>query len=496
MCGVAGAFNVPYAHDVLIKMAQGIHNRGDGGVGMGLADDTKDFYIRRSIYNVDELVRDLVKEDLSSYSSGIVHLRYGTAGLRRDIKNVQPLGTKLPSVEICLGHNGDSQFFARDKQELVSQGRIFWTSSDSELILHYIYEGLTSGLDQIVAVEEGLKRYRGTFAILLLVKDHNGVKLIAARDKYGNRPLKLGRLESGYVLASEDVAFEKVGADFERDIANGELLVISSSGLYSKRIYEESDLGQLFQCVYELIYFGDPTSKMFGIPVSDFREEIGRRSAKRFGHHIYPNDVVTYIPNSGKFYAIGFCKSLRDDKCWSRYPEEIIERDSSVRTFIQESQQIRDDSIRRKFSFNRHKIKRILTHNPFARWVFVDDSVVRGSVAKKIIRAFRGIARTVLRELGHNHEPVVIWISAAPAILGPCHKGIDIPGEDGKLIAANHLESPLIPDTKAIAKEIEADALYYLPLQDLYDTIRSFRQNYKHFCFGCLRNEDQFWGEW
>lgn len=492
MCGIVGVYNVDNASDVLIKMAQGIHHRGDGGVGMGLADGAKDFYIKRSMYNVEELVRELVEEDLSAYSSGVFHLRYGTSGLRRDINNVQPLGAKLPSTELCFGHNGDSQFFAQDKQELINQGRIFWTSSDSELILHYIYEGFAQGLDSIVAVREGLKKYRGTYAVVILIKDQSGVKLIAARDRYGNRPLKLGKLESGYVLASEDVAFEKVGAEFERDILNGELLVISSSGMHSERIYDQSELNQMFQCVYELIYFGGPTSEIFGIPVADFREELGRRSAKRFGHLIFPNDVVTYIPNSGKFYARGFCKSLR----WDRDLEEIIQRDNSVRTFIQESQKIRDDTIRRKFSFMRHRIKRILMRNPFVRWVFIDDSVVRGSVARKIIRAFRGIAGKILNGLGYDHNPFIIWISAAPAILGPCHKGIDIPGEDGKLIAANHLASPLIPDTGAIAKEIGADALYYLPLQDLYDTIRHFRKDYKNFCFGCLKNEDPIWREW
>ncbi len=492
MCGVVGAYNVSNASDIIIKMMQGLHNRGDGGVGIALAKHDQDFYVKRSIYNVAELVREVIDDDLSGYSSAIGHLRYGTTGLRRDIKNVQPLGAKInsPPIELYFGHNGESQFFSQDKQELINQGRIFWTSSDSELILHYIYEDLAKGDDPIAAIKKGLKRYRGTYSVVILVKDSSGVKMVAARDKNGNRPLKIGRLESGYILASEDVAFEKVGADFERDILNGELVVFSESGIHSEIIYEESELKHLCQCVYEVVYFSNSTSEMFGIPVADFREELGRLSAKRFGHLLKRNDVITYIPNSGKFYARGFCNAL------DRYLEEIIERDDSIRTFIQESQEIREDTIRRKFSFMRHRIKRILRHNPFVRWVFIDDSIVRGTVARKIIRAFKRIARTILSQLGYNHDPIVIWISAAPALLGPCHKGIDMPGEGAELIAAKYLTSPLIPDTKKIAKEVEANEVYYSPLADLYCALRRFGMNRENYCFGCFKNEDPIFGMW
>src|SRR3989344_4970656 len=489
MCGVVGVFNTSDPYSQIIAMLDGIPHRGENGAGIALAGLKKDFFWERSEYAVPELVRNTVSRDFSDYFAGIGHLRYGTTGDRRSSNEAQPLRAELPCGEIYLANNGDSPFANEDRDSLVSKGQILWTSSDTEIILQNM--AVFGGSNLIEALKHGLRSYRGTYAVIFLVRDIDGmVKLIAARDKYGNRPLKLGKLDKGYAVASEDIAFDKIGAECIRDIAPGEMLIISEDGLQVERIYENS-FGPLYQCVYELVYFSSPTSEIFGVEVDRFREVLGSRLASQHGHLVRPEDIVTFIPDSAKFYGEGFCDAL-DHKL-----DTLILRTHATRSFIQDKQTVREDSIRRKLDFMKHKIKEILRRNPFARFWFIDDSIVRGSVSRKIIRAFKRIANKILRGMGYTHDPWIGWLSAAPALVGPCHKGIDMPGQEGKLIAPEFLtKEQFVVDAEAMAKELNCNYVGYSRLFDLYETVELLGKRTDDHCFGCFENRDPIWGKW
>ncbi|MDP3696691.1 MAG: hypothetical protein Q8R55_01510, partial [Candidatus Taylorbacteria bacterium] len=301
MCGVVGAFNVPDPYKVVISMADSLPHRGENGAGLALGNDAGDLFWERNEFDITDLMRKMARRDFSQYNIGIVHVRYGTAGNRRSLADTQPLGAKMSWGSVHFAHNGDSPYMEEDRRELINQGSVFTTSSDSELILHYM--GLARADNSLTAIREGLKRYRGTYALVMLVKDNDGLKLIAARDPSGNRPLSLGTLGEGYVLASENSAFETVEASYLRDILPGEILVISEAGLVQNWIHENDKLAPLRQCIYENIYFSLPTSEVFEIPVGDFREALGASLAKRFGHLIKPSDIITYVPDSANFFA-------------------------------------------------------------------------------------------------------------------------------------------------------------------------------------------------
>jgi len=485
MCGVAGVFGVPNpGTTVQILVNDCLSNRGEGGAGIVLSGYNDNLLWERSERGALDLMRRLSRYNFSDnkgdYYCGLGHVRYGTSGERRSFNDTQPLMAEMSWGRVFISHNGDSLFAQEDRQELVNEGIAFSTSSDTELILHYI---CLSGVDNPVeAIRKGLKRYRGTYALVMLVRDREETQLIAARDPSGNRPLSLGRLGSGYVVASENSTFEMIKASYERDISPNELLVISKRGLNSQLIDDNTAL-PLCMCEYELGYFSRPHSKVFGIPVYAFREELGRRLASRFGHEIHPSDVISYIPESANFYAQGFAKSINRDLT------VLLIRLHSTRSFIQENPQVIESTLRRKFGFLRDKAEEILRRNPDTRLWLIDDSVVRGTTARRITRVFKTLG---FKWIG--------WLFGEPPILGPCSKGIDMLSQGGSLIAPRYLKSGIMPDCAGIAREIESEFVGYLPLVDLYDAVSYFGRRVnisrKDFCFGCFENREPIWGKW
>lgn len=478
MCGIAGAMNVSNPCLTVGTMVNDcLNNRGQNGAGMALGGGKNDFFLEHSEWDTVDLLRKVSKhglfEDVRDYYCGIVHTRYGTSGERRSLNNTQPLKAEMSWGKIAIGHNGDSPYAQEDRQALIDQGRAFTTSSDTELMLHYM--ALSGANDPIASIKAGLNRYRGTYALAMLahIRDQNETKLIVARDPMGNRPLSLGKLDSGYVVASENSAFERIGAFFERDILPNELLVISKDGLNSQLIDADRKPSSLCMCEYELGYFSRPHSKVFGIPVYAFREKLGYCLGKRYGHLINPGDILSYIPESANFYAKGFSKAIDRDLT------TLLVRLHSDRSFIQESPEVIEDTLRRKFGFLRDKAAVILKRNPDRRLWLIDDSMVRGNTARRITRVFR--------ELGFKW---IGWLFGEPPLLGPCGKGIDMLSLGGSLIAPKHLKSGILPDCVGIASETEADFVAYLPLQDLHDTTALFARSVgfskNDFCFGCF----------
>jgi len=477
MCGVVGVFGVTDSLSVMDKMTIALDHRGQQGAGVVLAGrDGRCVYERSASHypRIDLALRmESQNIDGRNFFAGISHLRYGTSGSRRSVDNTQPLYRRTSWGEIYVAHNGDTPYYEEMKRDLLGRGMLFLTDSDTEIVLQHI--GLSKLTDSVEAIKHGLRAYRGTYAITMLIKDNidNEFKLIAARDPSGNRPLALGKLDGGHIIASESSAFETVGGEFLREIQPNELLIVSDKKLsvhYINPMTVVDERAQkLWHCVFENVYFSHPSSTIFGIPVDLFREELGRRAARRFGHLVKDGDILTNPPDSSNFFADGFCKEL------DRHLEKVFikRHGASVRSFTQESDETRDLAIRIKFSILRRLVegKRV--------WI-KDDSVVRGRTARRLVRSLR-----------NNGAVWVGVIAGFPPLVGPCHKGIDM----DDLIASRHLVDGQ-PDIEQVRKEIEADFLGYLAFEDLTDTISSLGQSPDNFCFGCLQNKEPIWKKW
>jgi len=264
MCGVVGVFGVEKQVDVLCDMMVAMQYRGEQSCGLFFADDVEKIYGETALGRTTELFRKVGKESLKQKKllAGVGHLRYGTAGNRSSLENAQPMYAKMPWGEIYLAHNGDMPNFDKRKRELLEQGVVFSTDSDTELILKYI--GLSKKKTPLESVLDGLMRYEGTFSLIMLMKDQEGLRLIAARDPTGNRPLALGALNGGYIIASEDSAFETIGGKALREIDPGELLIISKNGV-EKHSLPPSAILKPYHCIFENIYFSSKSSLEFGI---------------------------------------------------------------------------------------------------------------------------------------------------------------------------------------------------------------------------------------
>ncbi len=483
MCGVVGAINVPNAFNAIISMMDALQYRGENGSGIALGTYDGGFLWERTEFTVPDLIRKNSHHEFSNNShgffSGVGHNRYGTAGDKRSLDNTQPLFANMSWGKIFLSHNGDSPYMEEDRQDLIKRGFVFHTTSDSELILHQI--AIAGGNNSILAIKKGLQAYRGTYALAMLIQDKDGIKLVVARDPSGNRPLALGRFGGGFVVASENSAFEVVNASYIRDVLPGELIVISQDKLTSTMIEIDklSPKLPLASCVYENIYFSLPSSVTFGISVNEFRKELGRRLAGHFGHLVGPGDVITNVPDSSNAFAEGFCQAIH------RELTSIMLRRHSTRSFTQESQAVIEGTLRRKFSFLRSVIEEILFRNPDTKFWIIEDSIVRGNTSRKITR--------VLRSFGVRFVGI---LSGAPPLIGPCKKGIDMESKEGKLIAARHILRNSDPDARAVAAEVEANFVGYQPLNDVYDAVSVFGKNPNNFCFGCFQNKEPIWGKW
>lgn len=488
MCGIAGFFNIEQPATIIASdMMTALQYRGEQSVGVAFArkegkifssNRTKQLFVHeRALGPAGEVFRKICpKTKAENFVAGIGHLRYGTCGDRDALTNAQPFFGTSHLGAIFLAHNGDTPNLDPMIQELLSQEKFihFESSSDSEMILQLILRSKENNL--MNAIKSGLERYKGTYALVILAYDEEGIKLIAARDPSGNRPLSLGRLNGGYLVASEDLAFERVNGIFEREIKPGEMIILSHKKYGHSREHKNLLINPLqknglHQCVFEEIYFSSPGSNTFNLPVWQFRETLGKKAARLFGALVEENDIITNPPDSSNFFADGFAKGIGKnlERVFIRHHSNII------RSFTQDTPDKRYDAIRKKMSIIGGKVKN-------KRVWLLDDSIVRGNTSRKLVRSLKV-----------NGAVWVGIISSAPPIIGPCHKGIDF--IDSDLVAAKHLTKGE-PDIEAIKKEIEADFLLYLPLFELKDAISSFGEKNENFCLGCFTGHEPIWGNW
>jgi amidophosphoribosyltransferase len=347
---------------------------------------------------------------------------------------------------IALAHNGNlvNANFIRHKLE--AQGSIFATTSDTEVIVHLIAQSKEQTLEEAIA--DSLRRIEGAFSLVLMTRD----RIFAVRDPRGFRPLSMGRIpkkegerEDTIVFASETCAFDLIGATFDRDVKPGEMIVVGPEGVHS-RYY--SAVQQQSSCIFEHVYFSRPDSIVFGRSVQNSRDRLGRRLAQE---HPAEADIVVPVPDSGVAAAIGYSQE-------SGIPLKfgLIRNHYIGRTFIEPTQAIRDFGVKMKLN----PVRSLLEGK---RVVLVDDSIIRGTTSRKIVR--------LVREAGARE--IHFRISCPPTV-SPCYYGVDTPTKE-ELIASNH-------SVEEIREYVGADSLGYLSLEGLRDAMGSDKDNY---CLAC-----------
>ena len=426
-CGVFGIWGHPDAAKLTYFGLYSLQHRGQEGAGI-LSNDAGQLKRHRDMGLLSEVFRDPANLDKLTGKAAIGHVRYATAG-EASVDNIQPFMFKFHDGQLGLAHNGNLTNAESLRHELEKNGAILNSTSDSEILAHLIRRSHNPSF--MGKVKEALSTVKGGFAYLLMLED----KLIAALDPNGFRPLSIGKMANGaIVVSSETCAFEVVGAEWIRDVNPGEVVIIDDNGITYDNYTTDT---QLAVCSMEYIYFARPDSNIRGVNVHTARKRMGAQLAREFKHEA---DIVVGVPNSSLSAAMGFAEE-------SGLPNEmgLIKNQYTQRTFIQPTQELREQGVRMKLSAVSGVVKG-------KRVVMIDDSIVRGTTSRRIVQ--------LLKEAGATEVHVAI---GSPALAYPCFYGIDIQTRK-ELIAANHT-------VEEIREIIGADSLTYLSIDGLIDSI-------------------------
>lgn len=440
-CGVFGVWGHHNAAHITYYGLQSIQHRGQEGTGIAVTDG-KQIHIKKGEGLVTEVFSKNDMDDLQG-TGAIGHVRYATAG-GSGPENVQPLLFKSQTGSLALAHNGNLTNATVLRSLLEAEGSIFQTTSDTEVLAHLIKRSKrTQFIDQIKAA---LNMLQGAYAYLLMTE----TELIVALDPYGLRPLSIGRLGDSYVVASETCAFDIVGADYIRDVQPGEMLIINDDGVRSEIF---SKRAQMSLCTMEYVYFSRPDSDLQGMNVHTARKNLGKQLALEAP---IDADVVTGVPDSSISAAIGYAEE-------SGIPYELglIKNRYVGRTFIQPTQQLREQGVKMKLSPVRGVVEG-------KRVIMVDDSIVRGTTSRRIVR--------MLKEAGAREVHVVI---SSPPIKHPCFYGIDTSSRE-ELIAGDK-------SVEEIRQIIGADSLTFLSVEGMLKALgREQSGGMKGSCLACF----------
>ncbi len=436
-CGVFGIYGHNEASNMAYLGLHALQHRGQESSGI-VTSDGQHLYSHREM----GLVVDIFDRDTLSKLPGdmaIGHNRYSTSG-ESEFKNAQPFVVETGFGSLAVAHNGNLVNAYEIRRELEKKGAIFQSTMDTEVIVHLMARSEEAEIpDRLVAA---LRRIKGSYSLLLMSSE----MLVAARDPRGFRPLVLGRVDGAPVFASETCALDLIGATFEREVEPGEVVVVRRGGMESYRPLPSSPRAH---CVFELIYFSRPDSLIFGRDVHEVRKEMGRRLAVETGVEA---DVVVPVPDSGVPAALGFAEAAGIP-----FDTGLIRNHYVGRTFIEPRQSIRHFGVKLKLNPVRSVIKG-------RRVMVVDDSIVRGTTSRKIVK--------MIREAGAREVHMRI---SSPQTIHPCYYGIDTPTRQ-ELVAATH-------SLEEIRKYITADTLSYLSLEGLCRTVSDHDGL---FCYACF----------
>ncbi|MCS7121091.1 MAG: amidophosphoribosyltransferase [Archaeoglobaceae archaeon] len=442
MCGITAIYceNEELTPSLLYYSLFSLQHRGQESAGISVFKNGT-IKTKKGLGLVSEVIKN---SDLKNFESkcGIGHIRYSTSG-SSSLENAQPFVVKSKVGTVAVAHNGNLVNHLRLRKALEAEGSIFVADSDSEIIAHIFSKSL-SRKDVIGSLEVLTNLLIGSYSLVILVND----TVVAYRDPLGFRPLCLGEIENGYVVASESCAIDALEGKFLCDVKPGEAVVIKNGEMEKFKVAESKEEAS---CVFEYIYFARPDSIIDGISVYDARKNMGEELARESPVEA---DVVSAIPDSGVTAAIGFSMASK-----LPYTECLIKNRYVGRTFIMPKQELREVSVRLK-------VNPIHKNIEGKRIVLVDDSIVRGTTSKKIV--------DMIKKAGAKEVHMRI---ASPPIISPCYFGIDMKSRE-ELIAANHSVSE-------IAKILGVDSLSYLSLDGLLKALKRCGRN-KSYCLGCL----------
>lgn len=427
-CGVVAVHNHAEASTLAYLGLHQLQHRGQESAGIVSSDGAR-MHVYKAMGEVAEIFTEEVLGRLPG-ALAIGHTRYSTSG-DSAILNAQPIMVDCNKGMIALAHNGNLVNAYEIRARLEAQGSIFQTTSDTEVIVHLVAQSREQMLPE--AICDALRRIEGAFSLVLMTRD----RIFAVRDPRGFRPLSMGRIRNGagserdtVVFASETCAFDLIGAAYERDVRPGEMVIVGPEGVSSRFFGPEM---KQTSCIFEHVYFSRPDSVVFGRPVQTSREAMGRQLAKESPAEA---DIVVPVPDSGVTAALGYASE-------SGLPFRfgLIRNHYVGRTFIEPEQRVRDFGVKLKLN----PVRSILTGK---RVVLIDDSIVRGTTSRKIVRMVRDSGATAVH----------MRISCPPTI-SPCYYGVDTPSKS-QLIAANK-------SLDEIREYIGADSLAYLSLEGL-----------------------------
>lgn len=446
MCGVFAISGHSEAARLAYLGLHALQHRGQESAGLVVGQKQGNLRRHAGVGLVAD-VFDLEALDRLVGDRAIGHVRYSTAG-GSDVRNAQPMIAETGRGPIAIAHNGNLTNAVQMRAALESEGAIFASRSDTEIILHLLARARAPRFQD--RVRAALAQVSGAYSLLLLHDD----TIIGLRDPSGFRPLVLGDLDGAPVLASETGALDLMGARFVREVDPGEMVIIDAHGIKSERLYHAPD-ERPRSCIFELVYFARPDGQVFGADVNDSRFRMGQRLAEEAP---VPADIVIPVPDSGGPAALGYAAA---SKLPFRYG--LLRSHYVGRTFIEPSQQIRDFGVKLKLS----AVRSVLAGQ---RVVVVDDSLVRGTTSRKIVR--------MLRDAGAAEVHLRI---SCPPTTWPCYYGIDTPNRD-ELIAANHT-------IEEITRFVTADSVAYLSLEALHRAVGDQPGPERRFCNACFTGD-------
>jgi amidophosphoribosyltransferase len=434
-CGICGVFNHKEAANFAYLILYALQHRGQESAGI-VSTDKKNFYEYKSTGLVAEVFdKETIKKLKGNVAIG--HNRYSTTGDDSFI-NIQPFTATLSSGNIAIAHNGNLTNTYKLRKSLTTKGAIFNSQSDTEIILHLIAHSKGNIITRLI---NSLKQIKGAYSLVILTKH----SIIGVRDPYGFRPLTIGKMKDTIILSSETCSFELIGAKLLRDVKPGEVVIINDKGITSLQPFKKVEPKQ---CIFEYVYFARPDSILWEKDVYIVRKRLGELL---FQESPVEADVVVPVPDSSVASAIGFAQA-------SGIPFEfgLIRNHYIGRTFIEPKQSIRHFGVKLKFNAVRKFLKG-------KRVVVVDDSIVRGTTSRKIVK--------MIKAAGAKEVHLRI---ASPPIISPCFYGIDTPTRK-ELIAFSH-------SVEEIKKYSTADSLSYLSL----DGLKKAAEKKENFCYACF----------
>jgi amidophosphoribosyltransferase len=440
-CGVFGIYGHPNAAELTYFGLYALQHRGQESAGI-VSSDGRQFRVHRGMGLVPAVFTGRMLHELVGHAA-IGHTRYSTTGSSH-LRNAQPLTVDCARGQVAIAHNGNLTNAAVLRQELEARGSIFQTTVDSEIILHLMAQPTLGGVENNLL--QTMRRIEGAYSLVILTEH----ELIGVRDPHGFRPLCLGRLGDAWVLASETCAFDLIEAQFVREVAPGEIVIINQDGLRSVQAFP--DQARRAFCIFEYVYFSRPDSNLAGRNVYEVRVEMGRQLAREFPREA---DLVIPVPDSGLCAALGYSQQ-------SGIPFEMafVRNHYVGRSFLQPSQLIRDFNVRVKLNLITDLVRG-------KRVIIVDDSIVRGTTCKTRVHN--------LKEAGAREVHVMV---SCPPHMNPCVYGIDFPDRT-KLMAANH-------SLEEIQRYLKADSLAYLSEAGM---VKATGLPASSFCMACYNGD-------